>query len=61
MYLVGKEAALMKGNIHKKVTQEDKFARRYYCDGARLRQLRYEKKAQKRAMRKFLKTLDKDA
>jgi hypothetical protein len=45
----------MKGNIHKKVTLEDKFGRRYYCQNARLRQLRQEKKLQKRAFRNWRK------
>lgn len=42
----------MKSNIHKKYTKEDKFARRYWCPNARLRNLRFEKKAQKRKFRK---------
>ena len=45
----------MKGNIHKRVTLEDKFGRKYYCDNARLRQLRFEKKMQKKAFRRWLK------
>lgn len=42
----------MKSNIHKKITKEDKFARKYYCDNSRLRQIRAEKKAQKKKFRK---------
>ena len=42
----------MKSNIHKKYTKEDKFARRFYCDGARLRQLRSEKRQQRRKFRR---------
>lgn len=45
----------MKSNIHKKYTYEDKFARRFYCDGARLRQIRFEKKIQKRKWRRLTK------
>ena len=45
----------MKGNIHKRVTYEDKFARKNYCDNARLRQLRFEKKMQKKAFRRWRK------
>lgn len=45
----------MKGNIHKRVTFEDKFARNFYCDKSRLRQLRFEKKMQKKAFRRWLK------
>lgn len=40
---------------HKKLTYEDKFARRYYCRHARLGQLRYEKKHQKKLMRRIYK------
>ena len=45
----------MKGNIHKKVTLEDKFARRFYCDHARLNQLRHEKKMQRKLFRRWRK------
>lgn len=51
----------MKGNIHKRVTYEDKFGRRFYCDGARLRQLRFEKKMQKKAFRRWRKKEGSDA
>ena len=34
----------MKGNSHKKDYSEDKFARNFYCDHARLNQLRADKK-----------------
>lgn len=43
----------MKGNIHKRVTYEDKFARRYYCKHARLGTLRRDKKNQKRVFRRW--------
>lgn len=54
----------MKSNIHKKDYPEDKFARNFYCDHARLNQLRADKKASKRKTRRKLnknckKRLDK--
>ena len=45
----------MKGNAHKKDYPEDKFARKFYCDHARLNQLRADKKAGKRKTRRKLK------
>ena len=30
----------MKNNYHKKITREDKFARKYYCQRARLNSIR---------------------
>ena len=51
----------MKGNIHKKDYREDKFARNFYCDHARLNQLRADKKASKRKTRRKLnKIMKKD-
>lgn len=47
----------MANNIHKKLTFEDKFARHFYCDHARLNQLRQEKKAQRKSMRKINKEI----
>lgn len=41
--------------LHKKLTYEDKFARKYYCSHARLGTLRYEKKHQKKLMRRIYK------
>ena len=41
--------------IHKKVTEEDKFGRKYYCDHARLNLIRFQKKRQKKQMRKWRK------
>ena len=38
----------MKNNYHKKVTREDKFARKYYCQRARLNSIRTDKKFNKR-------------
>lgn len=53
----------MANNIHKKDYQEDKFSRRYYCQHARLRQLREDKKRAERKTRrkhkKFLKNFEK--
>ena len=43
-----------KSNIHKKITIEDKFARKYYCQRARANQLKADKRAQKKQFRKFL-------
>ena len=50
-----------KNNAHKKDYQEDKFARAYYCQHARLNQTRKDKKQGKRKTRrknkKFLQNL----
>lgn len=48
----------MKGNIHKKVTKEDKFARKYYCDKARLNSIREDKKRQKKKFRQYEKDIE---
>lgn len=48
----------MKNNIHKKLTKEDKFARKYYCQHARLSQIRKEKKQQHRKFRRIFKNTD---
>ena len=45
----------MKGNAHKKDYSEDKFARHFYRQHARLNQLRADKKASKRKTRRKLK------
>lgn len=45
----------MKGNIHKRLMSEDKFARKYYCQNARLNQLRADKKYNKKITRRLLK------
>ena len=51
----------MKDNSHKKDYNEDKFYREYYCQHARLNQLRQDKKASKRKThqknKKLLKNL----
>lgn len=44
----------MKGNSHKKDYREDKFARRFYCDHARLNQLRSDKRTGTRKTRRKL-------
>ena len=49
---------MVKGNIHKKITNEDKFARKYYCEHARLNSVRFDKKFNKRKLRRYLKDLD---
>lgn len=50
----------MRRNAHKKETFEDKFARRYYCEHARLNSIRRDKKEQhKKFRRDFKKSLDK--
>lgn len=47
----------MKNNYYKKVTREDKFARKYYCQRARLNSIRTDKKFNKR---KFRRKVNKD-
>ena len=50
----------MRRNAHKKETFEDKFARHYYCEHARLNSIRADKKEQhKKFRRDFKKSLDK--
>lgn len=49
----------MKSNIHKKLTKEDKFARKYYCQHARLNSIRIDKKSQSKRNRKINKNLCK--
>ena len=41
----------MKNNSHKKIFPEDKFARNFYCDHARLNQVRADKKASEKKIR----------
>lgn len=43
----------MKGNSYRKLFGIDRFARRYYCDHARLNQLRSDKKQAKRKARRI--------
>lgn len=43
----------MKGNFHRKLFRMDEFGRRYYCQHARLNQLRSDKKATKKAARRY--------
>lgn len=47
-------------NDKKKITFEDKFARHYYCQHARLNSIRSDKKYNSKKMRKFNKNLCKD-
>jgi hypothetical protein len=59
-YIVRGEVNTMRRNAHKKETFEDKFARRYYCEHARLNSIRSDKKEQhKKFRRDFKKSLDK--
>lgn len=55
MYTIIKEGKEMKGNIHKKETYEDKFARHYYCEHARLNSIRWDKKEQHKKFRRDFK------
>lgn len=47
----------MKSNAHKKRTFEDKFARHFYCNHARLNYLRFDKKQCRRKERHYEKSL----
>ena len=47
-------------NDKKKMTFEDKFARHYYCQHARLNSIRNDKKCNSKKMRKINKNLCKD-
>jgi len=51
----------MKGNIHKRLTSEDKFGRKWYCQHARLNLLRFEKRKNRRLIRRLLKIEQEDA
>ena len=42
----------MKGNAYRKLYRIDRFARRWYCQHARLNQLRADKKAARRKTRR---------
>lgn len=44
-------------NEYKKLTEEDKFARKYYCQRARLNSVRNDKRENKRKMRRYNKKL----
>lgn len=48
---------MAQNNAHKKDYREDKFARAYYCQHARLNRLRQDKKASKRKTRRKNKKL----
>lgn len=48
---------MSKSNEHKKDFREDKFARAYYCQHARLNQLREDKKQSRRKTRRKNKKL----
>ena len=51
---------MCKSNEHKKMYREDKFARKFYCDHARLNQLRADKKQGKKRTRTVLKKETRD-
>jgi hypothetical protein len=48
-----------KSNEHKKHYPEDKFAREFYCDHARLNQLRTDKKLSKKKTRRINKQVER--
>ena len=47
----------MKNNLHKKRTFIDKFARKYYCQHARLNSIRGDKKYNNKKMRRINKKM----
>lgn len=51
---------MSKSNEHKKDFREDKFARAYYCQHARLNQLREDKKQSRRKTRRKNKKLSEN-
>ncbi len=51
--MAGSLGAGMKGNFHRKLFRMDEFGRRYYCQHARLNQLRSDKKAAKKTARRY--------
>ena len=51
----------MKGNIHRKATFEDKFARNFYCQHARLNSVRQDKKESRKKWRRINKEICKNA
>jgi hypothetical protein len=51
---------MSKSNEHKKDFREDKFARAYYCQHARLNQLRQDKKQSRRKTRRKNKKLSQN-
>ena len=54
---------MMKGNSYRKDYNENKFARAFYCQHARLNQLRSDKKQSRRKpaekIKTFMKPIDK--
>lgn len=44
----------MKGNMHKKLTHEDKFGRKYYCQRAS-RFIKHQKRENNKRFRRILK------
>lgn len=47
----------MSRNEYKKITSEDKFARKYFCKHVRLGYIKTEKKRNKKKMRQYNKKL----
>ncbi len=47
---------MSKGNFHKKIYSIDEFARHYYCEHARLNQLRSDKKQSRMKYRAYQKS-----
>jgi hypothetical protein len=45
----------MKGNIHKKLTFEDKFARKHWCKKAKRNYIKFAKRYNRRKLRRLLK------
>jgi hypothetical protein len=56
----GRKKEMSKSNEHKKDFREDKFARAYYCQHARLNQLREDKKQSRRKTRRKNKKLSEN-
>ena len=51
---------MSKNNNYKKLYNEDKFARKYYCDHAKENQVRADKKAEKKKVRNNNKKIIND-
>lgn len=45
----------MKNNLHKKLTYEDKFIRKYYCDHAKENYIKFTKKYNNKKLRREFK------
>ena len=58
--IIEREDIRMKGNSYRKDYNEDKFARAFYCQHARLNQLRSDKKQSRRKTRRKNKNFYED-